>query len=913
MNEDVLPWWAKRSRTKGDGSWHPLICHLIDVAAVAQVMWDEVLTSRQRQWIAGLLGLSEQDVRSWVILAAGHHDIGKACLGFRDQMTGALPHGLVSAFVLGERYRRPPYGLSTVVARDLAEIVGGHHGAIPGTLEIDKVHANRPSSAGPRSVELRETLLDTVLELSGTPDVPIARIPSPAALWIAGFISVVDWIGSNAEFFDFLCATSDMPAEFSIERFRTKSLDNARLALETLGWLFNRTEIEPRSFAELFPFIDEPNDLQVKMERLARQQTGPWLAIVEAPMGEGKTEAAFFAADDGVARLGMAGAYVALPTQATGNQMFQRRKRYLKERYPDVSHQLLLLHGQSGLSDELDELIDRYESFLDRIQVETLAPSSADTSPSVLASTWFTNRKRGLLAGDGVGTVDQALMAILGTKHVFVRLFGLAGKTIIIDEVHAYDTYMTALLQRLLAWLSALECSVILLSATLPAQRREQLVRAYLGKHQAEPLELATVDYPCITWASCDGQDAIPIKTSERSKKALSVEWVVGEDEWQDALVDRLDAELPDGACAAVICNTVGGAQEMYLALRRRFDTEEIALLHARFQAKQRHTREEALLDTYGKPADPADSRPFPGRRVVVATQIIEQSLDLDFDLMVTQLAPVDLVLQRVGRLHRHERHHRPIEVRESRIWIIGPPEIDGLPNFENSFGWVYDRNVLERSWWVLRRRRTIAVPGDVTALIEAVYDDDLARLGDLPDTFRAALDRSRTEQLKAIESDSNEAKHRWIKPPTHGGEPAALCSSALEEDTPDLHTAFQALTRLAEPSIQVVLLPQSPDGKLVMPEGCLPFQKSRKPAIQEAKALLQLAVKLNGRSRVRKLQGAFHIPPGWKKSSLLSHTYLIPYDSETGDAPFSDVLRLDSELGVLFDDLRAGAEGKED
>lgn len=914
MNDSVLRWWAKRSRTIGDKSFHPLVCHLIDVAAVAQVMWDEVLTARQRGWIAGLLGIDEPDARSWVILSAGYHDLGKASNGFCQQLSGAIPHGTVSASILWERYQQPPFDLSGKVARDLAALIGGHHGVIPDRAAIKSVASVRASHAGPRTNELREELLQAVLELSGGPAQPIQRIPTPAALWIAGFISVVDWIGSNSDYFPFLCPGGRCPADFSLETYRKCALEQARSALERLGWFFNRSEIEPRDFAELFPHIAEPNDLQRKMEELARRQTCPWLAIVEAPMGEGKTEAAFFAADDGIARLRMAGAYVALPTQATSNQMFDRRLRYLRLRYPDLPHQLQLLHGQSGLSDEFDELVGNYESFLTNIQIEATDGMPEQTSPSVMASTWFTNRKRALLAGDGVGTVDQGLMAILGTKHVFVRLFGLAGKTVIIDEVHAYDTYMTSLLERLLQWLSALDCSVILLSATLPAARREQLVRAYLGKRTGDVSELKTSTYPSITWASRDAQDAVSIDTSERSKKQLAVEWIVGSDGWREALVDRLDAELPAGACAAIICNTVGNAQELYLALRKRFDAAELDLLHARFQSEQRHEREERILSAYGKPVDCFDSRPFAGRRIVVATQIIEQSLDLDFDLMVTQLAPVDLVLQRAGRLHRHERDHRPESLSTPRLWVVGPPEEGGLPDFDNSFGWVYDRHILERSWWVLRHRTSITVPDDVVELIEAVYGDDLARLGELPGVFRERLDRSKEKQREQIALEKKEAGKRWIKPPDDGGDPASLCGNELlEEDAPNLHKEFQALTRLAEPSIQAVLLERGADGKPVMPTDCRSFTHKRKPTSLEARALLKRAVKLNGKRRVYQLQDELTIPEGWKASPLLAHTYLIQYDPDTKQADTNVFLRLDGELGVLFDDLRDGAEGEED
>ena len=178
---------------------------------------------------------------------------------------------------------------------------------------------------------------------------------------------------------------------------------------------------------------------------------------------------------------------------------------------------------------------------------------------STRSMTWFLPRKRSLLAPFGVGTVDQALMSVLQTRHFFVRLFGLSHKTVIFDEVHAYDTYMSTLFQRLLTWLRAVGTSVVLLSATLPAQTRRELVQAYAG----DGVDVPDAVYPAITWAANDQVGTVPLPLSE--SRVVALEWISRD---SAAIVTQLRDALREGGCAAVICNTVGRSQEVYQAVR---------------------------------------------------------------------------------------------------------------------------------------------------------------------------------------------------------------------------------------------------------------------------------------------------------------------------------------------------------
>ena len=351
-------------------------------------------------------------------------------------------------------------------------------------------------------------------------------------------------------------------------------------------------------------------------------------------MGEGKTEAALLAAD----ALGPRGFYVALPTQATSNQAFTRVSDFLTHRYPGSPVHLQLLHGHASLSEEVKTL--RRNATLYFRPAEGDREDMGDAGfPAVLAAEWFTYRKRGLLAPFGVGTIDQVLLADLATRHVFVRLFGLAHKAVVLDEVHAYDTYMTHLTEGLVEWLGALDASVVLLSATLPKARREALVRAYLRGRGIESTSVPSAPYPRITWAGDDGTGSHEVVTSARNRRTVRLGWVSPDlpRTPQDGfpIGAKLQEFLVDGGRAAVICNTVRRAQETYGALCSIFSRHEIDLWHSQFPLSDRRLREERCLRVFGKERDPAVHR-----SVLVATQVIEQSLDLDFDLIVPTLSP---------------------------------------------------------------------------------------------------------------------------------------------------------------------------------------------------------------------------------------------------------------------------------
>jgi len=893
-----LEWlWAKSPAPGGPPDrYHPLVCHMLDVAAVAEALWDRWLKPPVRRRLGRLLGADDGEARTWLALVAGLHDLGKCTPAFQVLWPGALPnlaaagltgspierigHGTASCRLIADELRACCPGLPARSCAALALAVGGHHGVFPAEAEL---RSARPMSYGTGAwSEARRSLVLGVAEFAGArldaPPMAACHSDLPGLALLAGLACVADWIGSNEEHFP------HSPPPLDLEAYARLARGRARAAVEELGFAGWQPPGAPADFAELFPAIAEPRALQVAAGHLAARASPPRLVVVEAPMGEGKTEAAVLLADAANARLHQAGVYVGLPTMATANAMYGRFGQYLRGRYPDHVN-FRLLHGQAMLCD--GPLEYRREA--------VRGAEAMDADCAVPADEWFSHRKRGLLAPMAVGTVDQALMAILQTPHVFVRLLGLAGKTIIVDEVHAYDTYTSTLLERLLGWLAALDCSVVLLSATLPRARRQALVDAYGGATSAA----AAAAYPRLTHTA-DGAAASVHFPASRTH-TIGVEWVGG----GAGLAGSLGAELRDGGCAAVVCNTVHEAQETYRALRDALgpDGVEVSLFHARFPLGRRLELEDEVLRRFGPPGQASR----PARAVLVATQVVEQSLDLDFDLLVTELAPVDLVLQRAGRMHRHNRPGRPARHASPRLWLMSPElGADALPQFGSS-QWVYGEFPLLMSWLALRHRASITLPEDVEPLIESVYVEGCpGATGD--SGLDARLARAWAEMEKRREALEDRAREVCLPRPTSTKGLSALTRMELEEDNPEMHAAFRALTRWSDaPSVELVCLHGTPDRAYLDAQCAAAIDLSSEPDAGTLDQLLRLSVSITGHRWLQAF-GPSSTPTSWHKHAVLRHRRIVLFVDGSCETPFGP-LRLDGELGLVLPRAKEGAD----
>jgi CRISPR-associated endonuclease/helicase Cas3 len=866
--------WAKSS----DDGGHGLLPHMLDVASVAeQILRREPPCTLN--WAAQALGYPVDGLIRWLAWLVGQHDFGKATVGFQakwpqgraaDEVAGLifparlLPadrHDLSSAVLL--RGRLPVL---------LAGAVAAHHGFHFDPAQVFNARLVGEPAAWPQArLAIAQAYDQTLQPQLGQQDA--SPSPSLSALnWLAGLTSVSDWIGSNIAWF------APGIRDATLAGHHADALKLADLALDAIGWprpsalladpLLGTAELMARmtGLADI-----QPRPLQQAADELLRDCFAPALLIVEAPMGEGKTELAFLAHLRLQARLGHRGLYIGLPTQATGNAMFDRALTFLRAFHADQPLDLQLAHGAAALDDRLVEL-------------RGVHGGEAGRSDAVQCSEWFAQKRRALISPYGVGTIDQALYATLNVKHHFVRLWGLTNRVVVLDEVHAYDSYTGGLIESLLRWLKALGCSVILMSATLPASRRRALLSAWDVAEQALP----DLPYPRVMLASqgrvdgrhCPSRPLAPIELS-------------GIDEGLDSIA-ALTLELLGGdGCIAVIVNTVDRAQQLYLKLRPQLDAEvPVLLFHARFPAEERSRHEREVLRLFGKTGE------RPHRALLIATQVAEQSLDIDFDLLISDLAPVDLLLQRAGRLHRHERE-RPAAHRLPRLIVAGL-QAAALPDLKRP-GWayVYDPYVLGRTWAFASREDRWTLPHDIDRLVQLVYGDD-----DLPASIDSvsrdyidgeAWGEHLAEEQQMSQFAANAAIDALAQPQNaYAGKPHGR--EAGEGLGADNRTRFGAES--------LTLIPVHVDGGIwrLHPDD-VPFDPAIKPDAALSRRLLNRQLKLSRKAVIKALQGA-EVPPGWAEHPWLRDLRVLPL---TDGCWRHGTLRvqLDPELGVVYSSER--------
>ncbi|CAN5192713.1 CRISPR-associated helicase/endonuclease Cas3 [soil metagenome] len=802
----LATYWGKADPTVGalGRAHHTVLGHSLDVAACAFTLVDSNATLADR--LARVTGIAPDAVALTFAAACALHDVGKIDTRFQRKAgaiadvlrphTAAIPSGKYDHGAEGFRQVEDDETASARIhahlgpsALPILRAVCGHHGALPARGVPDETRSALPRSVRREDVTARALFETYVIEffVSRGATLPWPSVADgPLVQRVAGLCAVADWIGSNVDHFPYEPAPqSDMTA------YWVRACERAKQACEQAGLL--REEPASVAFGVLFPGYS-PRDVQVLTEQVNVDE--PSLVIVEAEMGKGKTEAALSLASRFLARGVADGITVALPTMATSNAMFTRVEGVVRKLFPSGDVQVALAHSRAS----------RHSGFQVLVQRGLRANDIDAPEASVMCARWLLNKKRVLLAQIGVGTVDQALQAALVVRHQFVRMFGLSRNVVIVDEVHAYDAYMEVLLEHLLGWLGALGVPVILLSATLPSERREALTRAWRGANGAldrdgktavaDGLEAAKARaYPLVTVATRSATDILA-GGSAVEQRTVAIERVVrleSDDDHVNATATRLLTAARAGARVVWIRNTVREAQRAYRAVSAHAGSVEHLLFHARFRGCDRRRIEQLVLDRFGKAA-PA------GGRVLIATQVVEQSLDLDFDEMHTDLAPVDLLLQRSGRLHRHERA-RPTGFERPRMGVHVPSEESAAALRFGPSRFVYDAGTLWIADRTLRSRATLALPNDIRALVEESYHPDSRST--LIAEGGPALMAAEAKRAGELEARRTKAKQCCI-PPTDADPDGG-------EALPDDEDAVQAFTR---DGMSATLLPFAWDGR---------------------------------------------------------------------------------------------------
>lgn len=840
--------WGKES---GLSSPYPLVCHLLDTSAVFRELWDAILSSGTRSALASALGLSVEEARSVVSFWAGLHDIGKITPPFQAQAPGAYervrddPAYVNASGAEGERgfrhetashwslynllaeagYPDDERLMRRSVSHQIAQLLGGHHGVFGAALKAKQ--AARPGDYNPGLgwggwTDQRQVHFEELRRATGAFAVPQGGLPVGLAVVVAGLVVVADWLASQTSAIEPRvpdAGWSGTPAE--VDAHWQGALKAAAEVVKAAR--LGRAKFSAGDFGAMFPFA--PNSLQRDLvEHLPAliDEHGPGLVLVTAPTGDGKTEAALFASSLLGRAAGARGLYFALPTMATADAMLPRVKAFAS-RALSGERALMLLHSMSWLSASGGD--GRASVF----GGQTDGVISAERGTAVEADGWLRGAKRGLLAPLGVGTIDQALGAVLPLRYNVLRLLGLSDKVFVVDEAHAYGPWMHQLLVRLLEWLGEMRAPVVLLSATLTGRTAGSLVDAYRrGAGIREPSGVVP-RYPGWLFASAAsevvssarGTRTDRVRTLRVSRRPVawdaleSVGAPVLEGGRRAVLREVLAPVAAGGGTALVCCTTVAEAQQTYRDVCAAFpelaaSPGGVRLLHSRYPADERARITAECEAEYGKPGvGPVSVRPS---SVLVATQVVEQSLDFDFDLVVSDLAPIAQLLQRAGRGRRHRRGPlgRPAwaAVEDEPALVVLDPLTAGAPRPPRSWGAVYDAGLLVRTSRILRERAPggISVPDDVQRLVDEVYEEEF--VDRLEGAAREELVRLDEERLAGEAAERHVAAWTSICSPADVKGDLSKLSAREEGVTQELLT-----TRLGADTGRVLCLYQQPDG----------------------------------------------------------------------------------------------------
>ncbi len=749
--------WSKSNPRKS------LYCHMYEAAAVVKILLTDSIYAPVLDSLAFWLNLNHDETLRLLMYLAALHDIGKAHplfqfnsrVGFAKDFMCAHPS--LKYFRSFDDYRHEMGSYDAAVRiwksnsvfgdketrKNFAEILSLHHQGKQG-----KPHElyEKSNSAW---TKVQDELERRFREELSPPDVSIKnmRHVDAACTITTALIIMTDWIISS----EVLCDNRDpLPEEEmrkKVHQFLTcAGLDrcnviNDRSIYEIWSWMKPET---------LRPIQRELNDSFSSKEKM------PMLVILEAPMGEGKTEAGIYTALRMAQYTDKNGIYIGLPTAATSNQMQTRVNALLEAHHIGRAR---LLHSMAWLNDENDSTVsDNEQEYSD----------------------WMKPDKRAILSPWAVGTIDQAMMAVMSVKYGVLHLLGLSGKVLVLDEIHAYDAYMSSIIIRLLEWCQALKIPVVMMSATLPSEKRAQFLSIYTNR----PAEAE--GYPLISSVYEDGTlEQTAVRGSyQQNLVHIDVQYISAE---ASSEIARMSVEKSrNGGCVCVIVNTVKEAQKIYREIKNLSYDGVLMLFHAKFSAARRKEIEEQCVRLFG-----ADHTHRPAKAILVATQVAEQSLDLDFDAMITELAPVDLLIQRLGRMHRHKDTVRPDSLKTPVLTVLVPPEGEKNPS-----ELIYYPLYLNRTADLLKEQTIIEIPDDIPFLVNQVYSGQTVSAKEA----EAFWQQQFQDEIKIGQAELQELR----SPDTR--EFSMIYNSVFFDDSKEAY--LSAKTRLGEESVKVAIVP---------------------------------------------------------------------------------------------------------
>lgn len=754
--------WAKKQELNGNFEWMPLYVHLSDTQNVSDLLWEHWLSDSQKKLIIDSISDANEDrAKSLVKFLGACHDIGKATPAFqikrgfsnsddldmilKEKLEESGFYGITSTHLssidkshhsLASEYILNKYA----VKDDIASIVGAHHGKsvdLKSTVTNQAFYESNYYQQEQKNNEIykkrentQNEIFNWALNSSGFENVSqLGEVNQVGQVILTGLLIMADWISSNTKYFPLFSVYEDINVDLKM-----RAREGFFNWYKTEAWKASYNFDYKETFKDRFGFY--PNKQQEIFIKTIINTKDPGIFIFEAPMGMGKTEAALSGVETLAQKKGASGMFFALPTQATSNGIFPRVNSWLESIINDFedSLSLRLVHGKAYLNPDFEKLARNIDP-----------DAKIEDNPSVVVNEWFSGKKSAMLDDFIVGTIDQFLLLSLKQKHLFLRHLAFSKKVLVIDEVHAYDTYMSQYLYQAIRWMGSYNVAVIILSATLPANKREELIKEYLigkgikARKQIHDRQIPVDTYPLITY-----NDGANIKYEDEfdnlDKKKIKVNKID-----EDSLLDLLKVLYNDNeGNIGIIVNTVKKAQDIAKHIEEIFGVDSFELIHSRFIDTQRIKKEEKLLKMIGKKAN------RPSRKIYIGTQVIEQSLDIDFDVLITELAPIDLILQRAGRLQRHNIK-RDDYYKNPTLYVMGSSENF---DFDEASSFVYSPYLLARSQYFLPDILTI--PDDLSKLVQEVYsDDDLKLDQDLIEIYN----QFKNDHFKIIKEQKSKAR----------------------------------------------------------------------------------------------------------------------------------------------------------
>ena len=887
--------------------------HSFDTAGIMEKLAQKRLPESISDYLCAECGGREK-LFSTLKFCALVHDIGKLTIVFQSRIYDAVDFSpfadcveLPKSSSLGNASDTPHALASEAILLKLgcregvASIAGAHHGR-PSALadvcdQISGACTAVENFYGKRGKyrQLFESLwkewIDFSLECAGFSELSdLPDMAVPAQVVISGMLITADWIASNTTYFPLISA--DQKGEFGDY---PKRIENAwtTIGFPNMWESKARFGLDDEAFKERFGFL--PNPTQADIISTATDAESSGIYIIEAPMGLGKTEAALALSEILAARAGAGGMFFGMPTQATSNGIFPRLEKWADGLAEDEQTLLAikLAHGNAALNENYRELFTGHSNL------------NIESDSGLIVHDWFSGRKQTLLSDFVIGTVDQLLMAALKQKHVMLKHFGLSGKVVVVDECHAYDAYMSQYLDMAIKWLGIYKVPVIILSATLPEKRRAELIEAYTDseKHRAKHTE-AYVDktiadeawkhslaYPLLTYTENNAvkQKALAF---DGENKEVSVRRII-----RDEVAATAGYAVERGGCVGLIVNTVRKAQEIAAELQSAFPKAEVIIMHAQFIMTDRAKREEQILKRVGKRSTPESRRGL----IIVGTQVLEQSLDLDFDLMITELCPMDLLLQRTGRLHRHNRV-RPQGLETACCFVLDETD----DSFDSGSAAIYGEWLLMRTRALLPNKLTI--PSDIPLLVQQTYDEtNNEMLGELTEGMKKAQEENKLRTGKKRRSAEN---YLISKPSNKKGK---CLDGWLDNDIkPNNEQTGEKAVRDGDPSVDVIALMRDREGLIRIiadkPETIIPAD--RPPSREEALLIARQKLRLPGffgrrwkiDDTIEQLEAETqNVFSAWQDSALLKEEVVLLFDEDLNADLAGVQLHYDIKTGLTY------------